>query len=45
MCLVYDQDTGVWKDGSAPAAPVDGVRQEQIVIADLKKILPVVAIL
>ena len=35
--LVYDQDAGIRQDGPAPAAPVDGVRQQQIVVADMEE--------
>ena len=43
--LVHDEGAGVRQDGLSPAAPVDGVRQQQVVVADLEKIPPGIALL
>lgn len=38
MALVYDEGTVLWEDWPAALSPVHGVRQEEVVIADLKQI-------
>ena len=37
MGLIYDNGTAVWKDRAFACVPVDGVGQQQIVVADLKR--------
>ena len=43
--LVHDEGAGVRQDGLLPTAPVDGVRQRQVMVADLEEIAPGIAIL
>ncbi len=43
--LVHDEGAGVRQDGLSPAAPVDGVRQQQVVVADLDEIAPGITVL
>ena len=43
--LVHDEGAGVRQDGLSPAAPVDGVRQQQVVVADLEEIAPGITVL
>ena len=45
MGLVHDEGAGIRENGLDPSAAMDGIRQQQVVVADLEEVLSGIAIL